>query len=58
MNRFHSQKLIEATDGFEKGRLNSKHRQTILRKNNIFDILKKIESLTNLKKLPTYSFIC
>ena len=46
MNRFHPQKLIEATDGLEMGRLNSKRRQTILRKNNIFDILKKFESLT------------
>ena len=42
MNRFHSQKVIEATDGLEKGRLNSKRRKTILRENNIFDILKKV----------------
>ena len=39
MNRFHSQKVIEATDGLEKGRLNSKRRQTILRENYIFGIL-------------------
>ena len=37
MNRFHSQKLIEATDGLLKGRLNSKRRQTILRQNNIYE---------------------
>ena len=37
MNRFHSQKLIEATDGLLKGRLNSKRRQTILRQNNTYE---------------------
>ena len=56
MNRFHSQKLIEATDGLEKGRLNSKRRQTILRENNIFDILKKFESLTQSEKLASLQF--
>ena len=58
MNRFHSQKVIEATDGLEKGRLNSKRRKTILRENNIFDILKKFESLTQSEKIPPHSFIC
>ena len=57
MNRFHSKKLIEATDGLLKGRLNSKRRQTILRQNNIYEILKKFESLTQTEKLPPYSFI-
>ena len=33
MNRFHSQKVIEETERFEKGRLNSKRRKTILREN-------------------------
>ena len=56
MNRFHSQKLIEATDGLEMGRLNSKRRQTILRKNNIFDILKKFESLTQPEKIAYLQF--
>ena len=53
MNRFHSQKVIEATDGLEKGRLNSKRRKTILRENNIFDILKKFESLTQSEKIAS-----
>ena len=57
MNRFHSQKKVEATDGLKHGRLNSKRRQTILRENNIFDILKKFESLTQSDK-PPYSIIC
>ena len=58
MNRFHSQKVVEATDGLEKGRLNSKRRKTILRKNNIFDILKSLSRFPNQKKMPPYSFIC
>ena len=40
MNRFHSLKKVEATDGLKNGRLNSKRRETIPRENNIFDILK------------------
>ena len=56
MNRFHSQKVIEATDGLEKGRLNSKRRKTILRENNIFDILKKFESLTQSEKIASLQF--
>ena len=58
MNRFHSQKVVEATDGLEKGRLNSKRRKTILRENNIFDILKSLSRFPNQKKMPPYSFIC
>ena len=58
MNRFHSQKKVEATDGLKHGELNSKRRETILRENNIFDILKKFESLTQSEKMPPYSFIC
>ena len=30
MNRFHSQKVVQATDGLEKGLINSKRRPTIL----------------------------
>ena len=56
MNRFHSQKVIEATDGLEKCRLNSKRRKTILRENNIFDILKKFESLTQSEKIASLQF--
>ena len=58
MNRFHSQKVVEATDGLEKGRLNSKRRKTILRKNNIFDILKKFESLSQSEKIVSLQFHC
>ena len=50
MNRFHSQKLVEETDGLEKGRLNSKRRQTILREKNIAQILTEFEGLTQAKK--------
>ena len=56
MNRFHSQKLVEATDGLEKGRLHSKRRQTILRENNIFGILKKFESLTQSEKIASLQY--
>ena len=56
MNRFHSQKLVEATDGLEKGRLHSKRRQTILRENNICDILKKFESLTQSEKIASLQY--
>jgi len=56
MNRFHSQKLIEATDGLLKGRLNSKRRQTILRQNNIYEILKKFESLSQTEKIASLQF--
>ena len=48
----------KATDGLKHGELNSKRRETILRENNIFDILKKFESLTQSEKMPPYSFIC
>ena len=40
----------------EKGRLNSKRRKTILRENNIFDILKKFESLTQSEKIASLQF--
>jgi hypothetical protein len=56
MNRFHPQKVIGATDGLEKGRLNSKRRKTILRENNIFDILKKFDSLTQSEKIASLQF--
>ena len=44
MDQFHSQKVVETTDGLEMGRLNLKRRQTIIRENNIFDIVKKLVS--------------
>ena len=58
MNRFHSQKVVEATDGLEKGRLNSKRRKTILRENNIFDIIKKFESISQSEKNASLQFHC
>ena len=51
MNRFHKLKKIEATDSLKHGRLNSKRRKTILRENDIFDILKKFVSLTQSEKI-------
>ena len=56
MNRFHKLKKIEATDGLKHGRLNSKRRKTILRENDIFDILKKFESLTQSEKFASLQF--
>ena len=56
MNRFHSQKKVEATDGLKHGELNSKRRETILRENNIFDILKKFESLAQSEKIASLQF--
>ena len=41
---------------FKTGRLNSKRRKTILRENNIFDILKKFESLTQSEKNASLQF--
>ena len=41
MNRFHSVKVNQATDGLENDRMNSKRRETILRETNISDILTK-----------------
>ena len=38
------------------GRLNSKRRKTILRENDIFDILKKFESLTQSEKFASLQF--
>ena len=40
----------------EKGRLHSKRRQTILRENNICDILKKFESLTQSEKIASLQY--
>ena len=56
MNRFHSQKLVEETDGLEKGRLNSKRRQTILREKNIAQILTEFEGLTQAQKIGGLQF--
>ena len=49
-------KKIQATDGLKHGRLNSKRRKTILRENDIFDILKKFESLTRSEKIASLQF--
>ena len=56
MNRFHSQKLVEETDGLEKGRLNTKRRQTLLREKNISQILTEFESLTQAQKIDRLQF--
>ena len=56
MNRFHSKKVVEATDGLEKGRLNSKRRKTILRENNIYEILTNFESLSQSEKIARLQF--
>ena len=56
MNRFHSQKLVEETDGLEKGRLNSKRRQTILREKNIAQILTEFEGQTQAQKIDGLQF--
>ena len=55
-DRFHSQKLVEETDGLEKGRLNSKRRQTILREKNIAQILTEFEGLTQAQKIDGLQF--
>ena len=51
MNRFHSNKILQSTDGLENGRMNSKRRQTLLRESNIYDILVNFESLSQSEKL-------
>ena len=51
MNRFHSKKLVQSTDGLEKGRLHSKRRKTIFRETDIFDILTKYEGLSQTSKI-------
>ena len=56
MNRFHSVKVNQATDGLENGRMNSKRRETILRETNIYDILTKYEALTQSEKIATLQY--
>ena len=56
MNRFHSNKLVQSTDGLEKGRLHSKRRKTILRETDIFDILTKYEGLSQTTKIAHLQF--
>ena len=56
MNRFHSVKVNQATDGLENDRMNSKRRETILRETNIFDILTKYEALTQSEKIATLQY--
>ena len=56
MNRFHSNKVVESTDGLENGRLNSKRRQTILREKNIYDILVTYERYSSLEKIANLQF--
>ena len=55
-NLFQFQKLLEETDGFEKGRLNTKRRQTLLREKNISQILTEFESLTQAQKIDRLQF--
>ena len=56
MNRFHSNKLVQSTDGLEKGRLDLKRRRTILRETDIFDILTKYESLSQTDEIAHLQF--
>ena len=56
MNRFHSNKLVQSTDGLVKGRLHSKRRKTILRETDIFDILTKYEGLSQTSKIAHLQF--
>ena len=56
MNRFHSNKIVQSTDGLENGRMNSKRRQTLLRESNIYDILVNFESLSQSEKLTHLNF--
>ena len=56
MNRFHSNKVVQSTDGLEKGRLNGKRRKTILRESNIYEILTGFESLSQTQKLNSLQF--
>ena len=56
MNRFHSNKVVQSTDGLEKGRLNGKRRKTILRESNIYEILTGFESLSQTQKLNLLQF--
>ena len=50
MNRFHSNRLVQSTDGLEEGRLHLKRRKTIL------DILTKYEGLSQTTKIAHLQF--
>ena len=56
MNRFHSKKNVQSTDGSGKGRMNSKRRKTILRESNIFDIPTKYEALSQSEKIANLQY--
>ena len=49
--------IVEEIDGLERGRLNSKRRQNILREKNIARILTEFEGLTQAQKSADYSSI-
>ena len=48
--------IVEEIDGLERGRLNSKRRQTILREKNIAQILTEFEGLTQAQKIGGLQF--
>ena len=56
MNRFHSNKLVQSTDGLDKGRLHSKRRKTFLREKDIFDTLTKYEGWSQTTKIAHLQF--
>ena len=56
MHRFHVNKIVEETDGLEKGRLNLKRRRTLLREKNILQVLTQFESLTQTQKLSQLQY--
>ena len=60
MNRFHSNRLVQSTDGLEEGRLHLKaslkRRKTILRETDILDILTQYEGLSQTTKIAHLQF--
>ena len=56
MNRFHSNRLVQSTDGLEERRLHLKRRKTILRETDILDILTKYEGLSQTTKIAHLQF--
>ena len=56
MNRFHSNRLVQSTDGLEEGRLHLKRRKTILRETDTLDILTKYEGLSQTTKIAHLQF--
>ena len=51
INRFHSQKLVESFDALNFGRLRKKRRQTLLRQDNLFDLLVEFEGKSDERKV-------